>query len=233
MRDDNFYCVYGWMVNRLHLKGSGLALFAVVYGLIRRDEKRGGSGEIELSTAYASEATGLKERQTINELNNLVDNEIIERTERKGKKSLFKLSYSTKVAISKRGATITPPTPATITPLSAETDGKTEKGCKDYTPTPATIAPHPCNNCTPRGCKDYTPNNRHSRDYSRDYSNGEGNVTETEPRGEPRALSLAELTRQYSRKLSEVDSIEDEGERSKRKIVLEYWYQKEKRRLGG
>lgn len=46
-------------------------------------------------------------------------------------------------------------------------------------------------------------------------------------------MSLAELTRQYSRKLSEVDSIEDEGERSKRKIVLEYWYQKEKRRLGG
>lgn len=117
MRDDNFYCVYGWMVNRLHLKGSGLALFAVVYGLIRRDERRGGSGEIELSTAYASEATGLKERQTIRELNNLIAREIVERTERNGKKSLFKLSYSTKVAISKRGVTITPPHP-----------------CKDYTP---------------------------------------------------------------------------------------------------
>ena len=233
MRDDNFYCVYGWMVNRLHLKGSGLALFAVVYGLIRRDERRGGSGEIELSTAYASEATGLKERQTIRELNNLIAREIVERTERNGKKSLFKLSYSTKVAISKRGVTITPPTPAKITPLSVEIEGKSEKGCKDDTPTPVTITPHPCNNDTPRGCNHYTPNSKHSRDNSRDNSNG-GKDAETEvPRGEPRALSLAELTRQYSRKLSEVDSIEDEGERSKRKIVLEYWYQKEKRRLGG
>lgn len=233
MRDDNFYCVYGWMVNRLHLKGSGLALFAVVYGLIRRDEKRGGGGEIELSTAYASEATGLKNRQTIRELNHLIDKAIIERTERKGKKSLFKLSYSTKVAISKRGVTITPPTPATITPHSAEIEGKSEKGCNYYTPTPVTITPHPCNNDTPRGCNLYTPNNKHSRDNSRDNSNG-GKDTETEvPRGEPRADSLAELTRQYSRKLSELLSVQDEAERSKEKIVLEFWFQKEKRRLGG
>ena len=127
MRDDNFYCVYGWMVNRLHLKGSGLALFAVVYGLIRRDERRGGSGEIELSLAYASEGTGLTERQTRRELNKLTESWILERTTRDGKRSVFKLSYSTKIAIAKREDILSRQTPDILSPLSPK-NGDKERG---------------------------------------------------------------------------------------------------------
>lgn len=32
MKDGNYYTVYGWMINRLKLKGTTLQLYAVIYG---------------------------------------------------------------------------------------------------------------------------------------------------------------------------------------------------------
>ena len=32
VRDENFYVVHGWMINRLHLKGNELKLYAIIYG---------------------------------------------------------------------------------------------------------------------------------------------------------------------------------------------------------
>ena len=38
MKDGNYYTVYGWMINRLKLKGTTLQLYAVIYGFSENGE---------------------------------------------------------------------------------------------------------------------------------------------------------------------------------------------------
>ena len=34
-KDDNFFMIYGWMLNRLNLKGVPLQIFSIIYGFDR------------------------------------------------------------------------------------------------------------------------------------------------------------------------------------------------------
>ena len=49
MKDGNYYTVYGWMINRLKLKGTTLQLYAVIYGF-----SENGENECSGSLAYLS-----------------------------------------------------------------------------------------------------------------------------------------------------------------------------------
>ena len=38
--DDNYYQVSGWMLNRLHLKGTELQIYAIIYGFSQDGESK-------------------------------------------------------------------------------------------------------------------------------------------------------------------------------------------------
>lgn len=52
MKDENFFTVKGWMVNRLKLKGNELMVYAIIYGFSQNGEFH------KISTRYISEAIG-------------------------------------------------------------------------------------------------------------------------------------------------------------------------------
>ena len=52
MKDENFFTVKGWMVNRLKLKGNDLMVYAIIYGFSQNGEFH------KISTRYISEAIG-------------------------------------------------------------------------------------------------------------------------------------------------------------------------------
>ena len=64
MKDGNYYTVYGWMINRLKLKGTTLQLYAVIYGF-----SENGENECSGSLAYLAETTGCTKQTVLNALN--------------------------------------------------------------------------------------------------------------------------------------------------------------------
>ena len=66
MKDGNYYTVYGWMINRLKLKGTTLQLYAVIYGF-----SENGENECSGSLAYLAETTGCTKQTVLNALNKL------------------------------------------------------------------------------------------------------------------------------------------------------------------
>ena len=63
MKDGNYYTVYGWMINRLKLKGTTLQLYAVIYGF-----SENGENECSGSLAYLAETTGCTKQTVLNAL---------------------------------------------------------------------------------------------------------------------------------------------------------------------
>ena len=61
MKDGNYYTVYGWMINRLKLKGTTLQLYAVIYGF-----SENGENECSGSLAYLAETTGCTKQTVLN-----------------------------------------------------------------------------------------------------------------------------------------------------------------------
>lgn len=66
MKDDNYYIIYGWMINKLKLKGTALQLYAVIYGF-----SHDGESECSGSLAYLAETTGCTKQTVLNGLNKL------------------------------------------------------------------------------------------------------------------------------------------------------------------
>lgn len=66
---DDFYAVYNWMIAELDLKGSELAIYAVVYGFTRPGSDQDYYG----SLSYLAAMTGLDRRSVIRGLQSLVD----------------------------------------------------------------------------------------------------------------------------------------------------------------
>lgn len=68
IKDDNFYQVQGWMINHLHLKGTALSLYAIIYGFTQD-----GEGEYVGGLQYLSDfAGGLSKRTVSDTLKKLV-----------------------------------------------------------------------------------------------------------------------------------------------------------------
>ena len=59
MKDENFFTVKGWMVNRLKLKGNDLMVYAIIYGFSQNGEFH------KISTRYMSDAIGGVDAKTI------------------------------------------------------------------------------------------------------------------------------------------------------------------------
>lgn len=79
MKNENYYIIHGWMINELHLKGSELVLYAIVYGFTQdgKSEFRGG---IE----YLQEWTELANSKVRQNINNLCRKGLIVKTRHQG-----------------------------------------------------------------------------------------------------------------------------------------------------
>lgn len=76
IRDDNFYLIGGWMINRLGLKGTALQIFAIIYGF-----SQDGEGEFKGSLKYLCDFTGASRSTVIRALNDLAERGLILKVE--------------------------------------------------------------------------------------------------------------------------------------------------------
>lgn len=74
-KDDVYFVVYHWMISRLGLKGAALLVYALIYGYTKA------VGEFSGSLAYIEERTGLSRKGVINCLGDLVEKELLIKTE--------------------------------------------------------------------------------------------------------------------------------------------------------
>ena len=68
VRDNNFFVVHGWMINKLGLKGNELQLYAIIYGFSQAEGQK-----FNGSLQYLSEWVGLTRANTLARLKALVD----------------------------------------------------------------------------------------------------------------------------------------------------------------
>lgn len=78
MKDENWYNVAGWMINRLHLNGNSLICYAVIYG-ITQDEKSWFSGSLKYLEGWmnASTPTVLKALKTLIKSGYIIKREVV------------------------------------------------------------------------------------------------------------------------------------------------------------
>lgn len=76
VRDDNFFVVQGWMINRLGLKGTELELYAIIYGFSQTDRQKF-SGSLQ----YLSDWTNVAKRNVMARLQSLVEKGLLVKEE--------------------------------------------------------------------------------------------------------------------------------------------------------
>ena len=76
VRDDNFFLVSGWMLNRLGLKGTALHVFAIIYGF-----SQDGEGSFTGSLQYLCDFTNTTKKPVIKALKELTDMGYVLKTE--------------------------------------------------------------------------------------------------------------------------------------------------------
>ncbi len=72
IRDENYYAVFGWMLNVLGLKGGELLIFAIIYGF-SQDQESAFFG----SLSYLEAFTGLSRPTVVSVLNSLEEKKLI------------------------------------------------------------------------------------------------------------------------------------------------------------
>ncbi len=65
MKDDSYFVIYGWMINKLELKGTALQIYAIIYSFSKD------GGECEGGLTYLSEAIGCTKQTVMNALSRL------------------------------------------------------------------------------------------------------------------------------------------------------------------
>ena len=76
VKDDNYFLVSGWMLNRLNLKGTALHVFAIIYGF-----SQDGEGSYTGSLQYLMDFTNTTKKTIISTLKELVDQGYLTKTE--------------------------------------------------------------------------------------------------------------------------------------------------------
>lgn len=76
VKDDNFFLVSGWMLNRLGLKGAALQIFAIIYGF-----SQDGEGSFTGSLQYLCDFTNTSKHTVIKALKELVEKNYVIKTE--------------------------------------------------------------------------------------------------------------------------------------------------------
>lgn len=77
IKDDNFFIVYKWMLNKLHLKGVALQIFAIIYGF-----DRDGEGSFTGSLKYLMDFTNTSKNTVLKALKELMEKDYIKKTEK-------------------------------------------------------------------------------------------------------------------------------------------------------
>ena len=72
VKDENYYQISGWMINKLKLKGTELQVFAIIYGF-----SQGEQGVFTGSSRYLQDFTGCSRTAIINALNSLVEKKFL------------------------------------------------------------------------------------------------------------------------------------------------------------
>ncbi len=67
IKDENYYVIQGWMINKLKLKGNDLLIFALIYGFTQD-----GKNEFTGSLNYLCEFTQSTKKTVLNSLSNLI-----------------------------------------------------------------------------------------------------------------------------------------------------------------
>lgn len=68
LRDDNYFVVHGWMINKLGLKGTELELYAIIYGFSQAEGQKFHGG-----LQYLADWTNVSKRNVIVRLQSLVE----------------------------------------------------------------------------------------------------------------------------------------------------------------
>lgn len=76
VKDDNFFLVSGWMINRLNLKGVPLQVFSIIYGF-----SQDGEGSFTGSLQYLMDFTNTSKHTVIKALKELVEKNYVTKTE--------------------------------------------------------------------------------------------------------------------------------------------------------
>lgn len=76
VKDDNFFLVSGWMINRLNLKGVALQVFSIIYGF-----SQDGEGSFTGSLQYLMDFTNASKNTVLKALKDLVELKYITKTE--------------------------------------------------------------------------------------------------------------------------------------------------------
>ena len=78
VRDNNYFVVHGWMINRLELKGIDLRLYAIIYGFSQQDgQKYHGNLQYLIDWTNSSKSTVLRSLQTLVEKGLLIKTDFI------------------------------------------------------------------------------------------------------------------------------------------------------------
>lgn len=77
IKDENYICIQGWMINRLNLKGNELLVYAIIYGF-SQDEKSRFTGSLQ----YLADWTNSSKQGVMKNLKSLADKGYIEKTDR-------------------------------------------------------------------------------------------------------------------------------------------------------
>ena len=75
IKDENFYVVQGWMINKLGLKSTELQIFAMIYGFCQD-----GKSDFRGSLSYIQDWTGVSKPTVISTLNSLIEKGLITKT---------------------------------------------------------------------------------------------------------------------------------------------------------
>ncbi len=76
VRDNNFFVVHGWMINRLGLKGTELQLYAIIYGFSQTEGQQFHGG-----LQYLADWTNVAKRNVLVRLQSLVDKGLLVKTD--------------------------------------------------------------------------------------------------------------------------------------------------------
>lgn len=72
MKDENFIQIAGWMINKLHLSGNDLVVYALLYGF-----SQDGRSEFCGTLEYIAEWLQISDRTALRIINKLVDDGLV------------------------------------------------------------------------------------------------------------------------------------------------------------
>lgn len=68
IKDENYFTIFGWMINKLHLKGNELSVYAIIYGFTQDGET-----EFKGSREYIMSFTGIESKKTVSQVLNSLE----------------------------------------------------------------------------------------------------------------------------------------------------------------